>query len=203
MGDFTEKDPILSGHRSSNREVMGNFNQFLKVMGGLLFVLTIFISMPTSPSIVFDIPNTLVRIGGFCLLGLFSLFMGALLGLIFGVPRSNRRNSSLVNSKDNYGVRAMLPYGGNSNLEEISDWLTKMIVGIALINWKDIVVVISSLVRKLEASLGGDFFGIMALGLIGAYFGIGFAMGYVWSRVFLPRLLSEAEQVESSSRDRI
>ena len=132
-----------------------------------------------------------------------SMVTGGLLGLIFGVPKSNRRNTAPSSTIGADGTQATLPYGGNSNLEEISDWLTKMIVGIALINWQGIGAALGRLKDQLTESLDTSFAGFMAMGLIGAYVGLGFTLGYVWSRIFLPRLLSNAERsdFDALSRD--
>ncbi len=79
-------------------------------------------------------------------------------------------------------------YKANTNLVEISDWLTKMIVGVGLYQ-------LSTLPGKLK-SLAGYFstaFGppaappALVMAILG-YFGIfGFLLGYLWARIYLTK----------------
>lgn len=68
---------------------------------------------------------------GFALSGA-SLFLGLLLGFLFAIPKSskNRKNGGSTDQSPESNDSLYLI---NSNLEEISDWLTKMLVGIGLI----------------------------------------------------------------------
>jgi hypothetical protein len=67
--------------------------------------------------------------------------MGFVLGFLFGVPRVQTPDD---NSKS--------PLQANTNLEQISDWLTKLLTGAALASLKDCPAT-SSLVRPTLRSL--------------------------------------------------
>ncbi len=60
------------------------------------------------------------------ILSLASLLVGVLFGFLFGIPRLNR----------NYDPRGdggrTTKYMPNTNLEDVSDWLTKIIIGVTL-----------------------------------------------------------------------
>ncbi|MFI1435774.1 hypothetical protein [Streptomyces lydicus] len=62
---------------------------------------------------------------------------GAFLGFLFGVPRTLERKAKAGNKKS--AMEVQIPAGAeqefapNTNLEQISDWLTKIIVGVGLI----------------------------------------------------------------------
>lgn len=189
----------LTSNRQKQDEVIANFNRLMLWLAVVIGVATLLFSIPEDG----EWYELLPRLGGLCLFGTAAMLTGALLGLIFGVPKSSRRNSAPPALIAADGTQMTLPYNGNSNLEEISDWLTKMIVGIALINWKGIGDALISIRAELENSLDSRLSGLLAMGLIGAYFGLGFTLGYVWSRVFLPRLLSNAERsdFDALSRD--
>lgn len=58
-----------------------------------------------------------------------SFVLGFLLGFLFGIPKIIKANKSLENSKS---VTSETPIEANTNLEEISDWLTKILVGVGL-----------------------------------------------------------------------
>ena len=57
---------------------------------------------------------------------LSTLLIGVFFGFLFGIPKLNKS----YNPTDNY--EKTNKYNPNTNLEEISDWLTKIIVGISL-----------------------------------------------------------------------
>ncbi|HEY0015390.1 MAG TPA: hypothetical protein VGC13_03700 [Longimicrobium sp.] len=110
-----------------------------------------------------------------------SLFTGVLLGFLFGIPKTLQR-------KIEPGSSASLVVGDyqpNTNLEEISDWLTKMLVGVGLVQLGRVPDALESLGRYWEVSLGAKGSQPFAAGLV-VYFGvIGFLLGYLWTRLAL------------------
>jgi hypothetical protein len=98
---------------------------------------------------------------------------GALLGFLFGVPRVNRRLAARA---------ALLP---NTNIEEISDWATKMIVGIGVANFRGISDYGWTITRGLAAALGSTH--EFAMGLVGYFVLVGIVQGYLLTRMFLAR----------------
>src|SRR6185312_11609392 len=59
------------------------------------------------------------------------LAAGGFVGFLFGISKTEQTDTS-ANASDGYRQRI------NTNLEQISDWFTKIIVGIGLINLKEI-----------------------------------------------------------------
>ncbi|GGU72928.1 hypothetical protein GCM10010260_00730 [Streptomyces filipinensis] len=78
---------------------------------------------------------------------------GALLGFLFGIPRSLRGRPQVsdneANSPDAGGYRS------STNPEEVSDWLTKIIVGVGLIQLGSATGALGRLIRAVGAALGG------------------------------------------------
>jgi hypothetical protein len=74
--------------------------------------------------------------------------VGAFLGFLFGIPTGLQEKALGLDE----------PYGPNTNLEQISDWLTKILVGVGLVELGRA----GPAVGKLIASVGG------ALGNTGA-----------------------------------
>lgn len=99
------------------------------------------------------------------------LAAGAFLGFLFGVPRIN------PNVKES---AYLIP---NTNIETISDWLTKIIVGVGLINFKEIGAFLKSISEELAASLAID--AAFATALIVYFFVAGLIQGYLLTRMFL------------------
>jgi hypothetical protein len=103
---------------------------------------------------------------------------GALIGFLFAVPRVNpaaKSQSHLVT---------------NTNIEQVSDWLTKILVGVGLINFREISGFIDRRSDLLATSLemqtppAGK---AMALSLIVYFFVVGLIEGYLLTRLFLSR----------------
>lgn len=122
---------------------------------------------------------------------LWTLFMAAfavvasILGFVFAVPRA--RAGVTVAETERYET--------NDNLVQISDWLTKLLVGVGLVELRGL----PSGLERLGEFLGGG----MAIATATAYSvaavvydsGLGFASGYLWTRLrFRPLLeLSDRE----------
>lgn len=70
--------------------------------------------------------------------------VGAFLGFLFGIPRSQQ-----VTIAPN-GGGAPRSYSENTNLEQISDWLTKIIVGLTLVQFSELL----DMLKVLSAAYG-------------------------------------------------
>jgi hypothetical protein len=128
---------------------------------------------------IFSTPNWSDILSIVTMIMLASFSVGALIGFIFGIPRTLQED---IKS----GVKS------NSNLEQLSDWLTKIIVGIGLVESKQVYELVKNLAMDLSQgfpnkSLG---FGIVFSTLIFYFFG-GFFISYIWSRIFLERIFQE------------
>lgn len=128
-----------------------------------------------------------------------SLGAGGFLGFLFGVPKSNQPapaenggskpsdSSSASKSKDEKNNDTKQAYGGNTNLEQISDWLTKTIVGVSLVELYKLPPYLGKLSTFVAAGLDGDPATTKAIALvIMVYFAsTGFLTGYLWARLYL------------------
>ena len=96
--------------------------------------------------------------------------VGAIFGLLFAVPR-----------RDKDAKRS--PISGNTSLDDVSDWLTKTIIGAGLVSW-------SSILARLDQS--GAYVGVAmasyeqesivagGVAVLLASFGLGAIIGYLW-----------------------
>jgi hypothetical protein len=80
-------------------------------------------------------PMTTVSVG--CMTGMAAFVLGGLLGLVFGIPRSLQGSQVTdiaiqENGSRSSFAKANTNYQSNTNLEQISDWLTKILVGVGL-----------------------------------------------------------------------
>jgi hypothetical protein len=86
--------------------------------------------------------------------------------------------------------------GINTNLEQISDWLTKIIVGVGLVELKQLPVRASDFAKYLTQAFGTptgvpDAFVFCVVVYFAVY---GFLVGYLWARVKLTSVFSQAEK---------
>lgn len=133
-----------------------------------------------------------------------ALSISGLLGFLFGVPHTRDESQSPAESKAKDGepknLRAVgsgTTYRPNTGLEQISDWLTKMLVGVGLVEIKVIPSKLVRLAAYVAMGLGNnDQAQVFAMALL-AYFGLGgFVFGFLWARLYLPKWFREADKVE-------
>lgn len=79
--------------------------------------------------------------------------VGALLGFVFGIPRTldpaSRAAVATATSQGGAGAASNAIMAANTNLERISDWLTTLLIGATLVQIKDIAAWIGNLGRGL------------------------------------------------------
>jgi hypothetical protein len=86
------------------------------------------------------------------------------------------------------------PYEANTNLTQISDWLTKTIVGVGLVNWQQGLAWFEHTADTLGKGLQLGPSGSTVGGSIILFFGIsGFLCGYNLTQLFLARALAHAD----------
>lgn len=108
--------------------------------------------------------------------------VGALLGFLFGIPKTLQDTAAQAANGEHYG--------SNSNLEQISDWLTKIIVGVGLTQLLKVPAAFGKLSDVLSGPLGGTPFG-GTLGVCLAIFCsvVGFLLMYMWTRTLFLDIL--------------
>lgn len=118
---------------------------------------------------------------------LAALLAGAALGFLFGLPKTMDPRSSLDASK----VRLAT----NTNLDQISDWLTKILVGLGLVQLGKITEGLSNIGESLAPGLGGgDGAQAFAVALLVYSVLDGFLIGYIWTRIDLSKRFREAAE---------
>ncbi len=126
------------------------------------------------------------------------LAAGGLLGLLFGIPRALTSDPA-ADEKASGPKRPS--YSANTNLEQVSDWLTKILIGATITQ----LGALPGLVQQFVSYVGGAFgssgnaaaFVVALLLLHGSG---GFLAGYLWSRLYLGRALRDADQEFSAFR---
>jgi hypothetical protein len=137
-------------------------------------------------------------VGAVLLWSVASLSAGATLGFLFGIPKTVMARPERAapgaappnaDSAAAHDVAAGAANGrANTNLEEVSDWLTKIVVGLTLVNLTTIrnnVIDISANMAATfhESPTGADR--SFACALIVSFFILGFLCAYLYTRIFL------------------
>lgn len=129
-------------------------------------------------------------IANFFLIGGASFVGGGLLGFLFGIPKIIQSNNS-VNT-----------YKANTNLEQISDWLTKILLGVGLTQIDEITAWIGQVSNYAaqDMTMIGDESAFIA-SLIVYFIVCGFLDGYLATRIILPRVFERADNFEKKEED--
>lgn len=138
---------------------------------------------------------------------LAGLIAGTAVGFLFGIPKILQNEQQVGDRTDvqSSDKRSSYRQQVNTNLTEISDWLTKIIVGLTLINLAKIPPYVSGLadtvafgLNPADASKEKSF----ALAIIICFPVLGFFFGYLYTRLFLAGAFSRADQGATESKIR-
>lgn len=135
------------------------------------------------------------------LLATTCLLVGGLVGFLFGIPRS-------LQQQDGSGVEpeaAESPAGGedgsgtgyrpNTNLEQISDWLSKILVGVGLTQVGEIRTGFVAVAGFFGPALGDrPSSGPFAVVVTATFLTCGLLAGYLWTRLYLASAFSRADR---------
>lgn len=134
-----------------------------------------------------------------CLIWILAcLLAGASIGFLFGIPKiiqANATTGGTVPIEKTYQQQV------NTNLTEISDWLTKIIVGLGLVNLTKIPPYLEKIAKILGSALndncpaGCPMAIALAYGIIISYFILGFLYGYITTRLYLAGAFAQADQL--------
>lgn len=120
--------------------------------------------------------------------------IGALTGFLFGIPRLLTNASGVPES-----VKIRNQIIQNDNLVQISDWITKIIVGVGLTQLHEIPPKLMSLGEYLAPGFhygnGGEALAANIAIIIVLYFlVIGFLCSYLWTRLYFTTMLAQNQK---------
>lgn len=117
---------------------------------------------------------------------------GVLLGFVFAIPRT-----AVADTRVDADIEPprRTRFEGNTNLEQISDWLTKILVGAGLVQLGSIRSGLGDLVSAVSPALGGGPAAAAFAGALLVYFVVlGFLVGWLLTRLFLGEALAAADE---------
>lgn len=133
-----------------------------------------------------------------------SFLVGGTLGFLFGIPRKLQQapapaqekpapaDGSPEDEEAKKKEERRSAYESNTSLEQISDWLTKILVGLTLTQWHDLRTGFEEMIgyMALRFGTGSEVF-VGGVVIVGALFG--FFFGYLPTRLFLWLALTESD----------
>ncbi|MQS12935.1 hypothetical protein F7Q99_11680 [Streptomyces kaniharaensis] len=122
-------------------------------------------------------------LGGGLVVAGASTVLGGALGFLFGVPRVRGGSGEPQGS-----------YAPNTNLEQVSDWLTKVLLGVGLTQLGSLGERLHELGTALAPVLGGEDAAVPFSAALVLYFLVlGFLAGWLVTRLALPQALTDAD----------
>jgi hypothetical protein len=117
--------------------------------------------------------------------------VGFFLGFLFGIPKvlQRERSQDSRTPKGNYHQKV------NTNLEEISDWVTKIIVGLGIYQLAKVPNWIDGLATRFASSVGKDEETSGVFGAAIVFFLVcGFLLGYLVTRLYFQGAFGRADR---------
>lgn len=173
------------------------FRDIRRVLGGfgILFFIGLILLSSVTGFVSDELQESAFRSAGLWALA-FSL-CGFFTGFLFGIPRVFQSAGQPLED-DGGSELKQLSYTQkvNTNLEQISDWLTKIIVGVGLVELRKVPGLLERLSIWVAGSWGRDNEGLISFSCsIILFFSIlGFLGGYLTTRLFLAGAFERAER---------
>lgn len=167
-----------------------DLNRMLNGFLGVLFLLSVVLWV-----IIFCLTYKANALAHLTFLGVASacLLSGIALGFLFGIPRAEKFR---YKADSDHNANASF-YSDNTNLEDISDWLTKIIVGLTLVKFNTILSWLNHSALSMGATLSGQppctanctgYF-VFSYAIIILYFVAGLGVSYLWTRIYFMLIL--------------
>lgn len=193
------------------------FAQALMIMGfcalgGLVFIFLFAFQVPYQMTFYTNITNATITPpltfwnSAFTVISIFgagalvagaSFLIGGLLGFLFGIPKSIEIQSGKIESITSLDDSKQDFYQENTNLEDISDWLTKIIIGVGLVELTTIPQYINQYASTVAPALGGiPSSGAVGIAIFVYYSVIGFLYVYICTRAYMESGLESMKRKE-------
>jgi hypothetical protein len=128
------------------------------------------------------------------LVGTATLSVGGLLGFLFGIPRTTKlRSPESAGTGD--GQPIATPYEPSNNLEQVADWLTKILVGVGLVELGKVGNALAQIGDQVAKSVTPTPTGtaVVTQVIIVTFATIGFLASFLWTRIYYGGIQARAD----------
>lgn len=182
---------ISENKRAVFAEKIGSLRNATFLAGIVCFAVILFFSISEPSSGGTQIETPLVRLSTLLSIAIGVAAFTAFIGFLFGITRTLKLKKDKNDPNDD---EAAFDYTPNTNLEEISDWLTKIIVGVGLIELTKIISFIGNLSDKVAKNIGHNDAASFVIGIVLYASAVGFTFGFLWTRLCFGRAIKQADE---------
>ncbi|NQX33289.1 hypothetical protein [Herbiconiux sp. VKM Ac-2851] len=158
----------------------------IRPSGGILIALAIALGAGIAICIALSLSASDFNVGvAFLLVGYMFAAAAAfsIVGFIFGVPKTKEQSAQAESGR----------FAASSSLEQISDWLTKIIIGATLVQVATLPGALAALGRYLATGLSLPNAPAVAISVVVYGASVGFLMSYLWARLILRTMVESTE----------
>ncbi|MGO6757251.1 hypothetical protein ACCS42_09185 [Rhizobium ruizarguesonis] len=146
--------------------------------------------------------NFFTNIGTLMFVGCGSVGIGAILGFLFGVPRTlEAANRAALADGKRSEAATQATLAANTNLERVSDWLTTLLIGAAIVNFSSIWSALEKIGTTLFSADPSASYGAIAAAAILYGLVVGFLGAYLITRLYLTYAFRETLWMLTGIRD--
>jgi hypothetical protein len=130
------------------------------------------------------------------LIGTATLSVGGLLGFLFGIPRTTRpRSTEVPGSEDGRRETTTTPYEPSNNLEQVADWLAKILVGVGLVELGTLGGALAKVGDQVAKAVTPTPMGtaVVTEVTIIIFATIGFLASFLWTRIYYGGIQARAD----------
>lgn len=133
--------------------------------------------------------------------------VGGIFGFLFGIPKTfqtlGANPNKLKADSPQIDQQSDIPaeFKANTNLEDVSDWLTKILVGVSLTQVNDLGHKLEILANAISPGFTTSTAPkVLAFGILSFFPIIGFLFGWLWTRLYLPTAMRRTEIKDLSAK---
>ncbi|MDN3547185.1 hypothetical protein [Mucilaginibacter aquaedulcis] len=180
---------LLSGSRQGRNDI----NRVITLLWLLILIGLLSLAFPATVKILQnDWAGALTTIGSGLFLAGAATLVGSIIGFLFGVPKNNNETDGNKETSPSYQQTLYQP---NTNLEQISDWLTKIIVGVGLVEINKIIAFFKFIGDYCGPAFSNHPAGeIIAISICLHYTLVGFVQGFLLAYLWLPSAFARARK---------
>lgn len=130
------------------------------------------------------------------LIGTATASVGGLLGFLFGIPRTTRpRAADTPGTNDGRRDTTATPYEPSNNLEQVADWLTKILVGVGLVELGTLGTALAKVGDQVAKAVTPAPTGtaVVTEVVIITFATIGFLASFLWTRIYYGGIQARAD----------